>query len=122
METIHTLFLIWAIFACPAACLAGLVIFFGRRRVDSKGWEALVFVIPFGIWACLMASDLSVNQKSLGNLGEPIYFTAAIPVVALVRVVVGRRLPQTPFAVALIVLVSTIAIATFFLVSPLPEY
>lgn len=122
MEKISILFSIWVIFSIPAALLAGLVIFFGRHRVDPKGWDALVLVIPFGIWACLTASDLSFDQKSLGNLGEPIYFTAAIPVVALVRVVVGRRLPQTPFAVALIVLVSTIAIATFFLVPPLPEY
>lgn len=122
MEKISILFSIWVIFSIPAALLAGLVIFFGRHRVDPKGWDALIFVVPFGIWACLISSDLSVDQKSLGNLGEPIYFMVAIPVAALVRVVVGRRLPQTPFAVALIVLVSIIAIATFFTVPPLPEY
>lgn len=122
METVSVLFSIWGIFTAPAGVVTGIIVFLSRRRVDWKAWEAVVFILPFGAWALLMISDLSLNQKSLANLGEPLYFIAGIPIAAIVRVLVGRRASQTVLSGALIGFVSALAVAVFFMVPPLPEY
>ena len=113
--------LIWAMHAAIAGVLSAPVVFFGRNRVHWRYWELLVLVLPFVVWTVLMSSELSTGRKSLANLGEPFYIAVAVPVIALVRVAIGTRIPERACAGALIALMSIIAGGVFFLVPPLPE-
>ena len=113
--------LIWAMHAGVAVVLSAPIVFFGRKRVHWRPWELLVLILPFMVWAVLMFSELSTGRKSLANLGEPIYIAVAVPVIALVRVAVGARIPDRTCAVGLITVMCVVACGVFFLVPPLPE-
>lgn len=121
MEEIGGLALIWLIHAGIAGFLTAPIVFFGRRRVHWRVWEVVVFIAPFIIWCALMFSGLEAGRKSLSNLGEPFYFALAIPVAAAVRVIIGNRGSQRLVAGVLVVIVCLVAVATFFIVPPLPE-
>jgi len=115
------IFMIWLMHAFIAGILSAPVIFFGRQRAHWKLWELLAFVLPFLVWTLLMCSQLSAGKKSLANLGEPIFFDLAIPVAALVRVGIGRRLNENVCAGILIGLVCAIAVVVFFVIPLIPE-
>ena len=113
--------LIWLLHVVIAGVFTAPIVFLGRKRVHWRAWETVVFVLPFAVWAVLMFSDLSIEHKSLANLGEPFYFAAAVPVAALVRVAIGRRITEHFAAGSLIAVMCVIASGVFFLVPPLPE-
>lgn len=121
MEAAGTLFLIWFAHAAIGIFLAGPILLLGRKRVGWANWQLLALVIPFCIWAALMLSPLSDGKKSLANLGEPVYISLAMPVLALLRIVAGRRLGERAYAFGFIAALCAVAIATFFLVPPKPE-
>ncbi len=103
------------------AFLAGPILWLGRKRAGWASWQFLALVIPFCIWAALMLSPLSEGRKSLANLGEPVYISFAMPVLALLRVAVGRRLSERTCAVGFISVLCFVAVATFFMVPFKPE-
>jgi hypothetical protein len=121
METAGTLLLIWLVHAVVGVVLAAPILYFGRQRAGWAKWELLALVIPFGVWVGLMLSPLSDGRKSLANLGEPIYISFALPVLALLRVALGRRLSERTYAAGIITVLCIIAAAVFFMVPFKPE-
>lgn len=121
METATTLFGIWFMHALIGSGLSAPILLLGRKRISWTNWELLAFVIPFLLWTALMVSPLSQGRKSLANLGEPIYISFAMPVMALIQVAFGRTLSDRLWAFTSIVTLSVIAAATFFIVPFKPE-
>ncbi len=107
-------------FSLVAAAISTPIIYFGRKRVRWEVWEIIAFILPCVAWSLLMGSDLSLG-KSMANLGEPIFFAPAIPLAALIRVLLARALPERFVSVMLQLILCAIAVATFFLTPPLPE-
>ena len=121
MEAVNTLVLIWAMQAVVGAALAAPILFFGRKRVGWANWELLALVVPYCVWVVLMLSPLATGRKSLANLGEPICISFAMPMLALVRVAVGRRLPEAVCGLGFVTALCAVAAAVFFIVPFKPE-
>jgi hypothetical protein len=121
METVNALFLIWSAHAVIGAVLSAPILFFGRKRIGWARWRLLALVVPFCVWTLLMFSPLSTGRKSLANLGEPVYISLAMPALALLRVVVGRRMSERAYAASFITVLCAATAAVFFLVPALPE-
>jgi len=116
-----TLLTIWFGHAVVGTALAWPILFFGRKRVGWARWELLALTIPFCLWVLLMLSPLSTGRKSLANLGEPIYISFAMPLLALLRVCLGRRISEKVYAGSFITALCVVAAAVFFMVPFLPE-
>jgi len=121
MEEFGAVLWIWLVHAGVASVLSAPIVFFGRKQVHWHAWEALVLILPFLCWCLFMFSDLATGRKNLANLGEPFFFALAIPFGALIRVAVGKRVPESPCALGLIALVCAVAAGVFFVTPPLPE-
>src|SRR5262249_36200902 len=121
METTALIFQIWLVHAVAGAALSVPILFVGRKRIGWARWESLALVIPFCIWALLMFSPFASGREGLANLGEPIYISFAMPVLALIRVTVGTRMTEKAYAVSFIGTLCGVAVAVFFLVPSLPE-
>ena len=70
---------------------------------------------------CLDAFAPSTGRKSLANLGEPIYISFAMPVLALLRVAIGKRSNERAYAAGFISVLCVIAATVFFMVPFKPE-
>jgi len=115
MELILYLVFFWLIPTGIAAAISLPIIILGRHRVRWRVWELLAFVLPFAVWFALRyCFPLPSEAKGIANMGEPIYFTAGIPIVILLRVLVGKRIPETVSAVALIAILCAAAASVYF--------
>lgn len=121
MEMIGGVLLLWLMHAGIAAGLTAPVVYLGRRRANWRSWELLATVLPFCVWLALMFSEFSTGWKTMSNLVEPLYFSLAVPVAAMVRVIVGTRIDERICAAILMVALCLIATAVFFFVPGLPE-
>lgn len=121
MEILGTLFLIWLLHAAIGATLSAPILAFGRTRAGWALWQLLALVVPFCLWTVLILSPASTGRKSLANLGEPIYISFAMPVLALIRMALGARLSERTCAVIVLATLCVLAASTFFLVPLLPE-
>jgi hypothetical protein len=115
------IFLIWLAHAVIGAALSGPILFIGRKRVGWASWEMLALIIPFCVWVVLMLSPLSTGRKSLANLGEPVCISFAMPVLALARVALGRRISERVYAASFLAILCVVAAAVFLMVPPIPE-
>jgi hypothetical protein len=109
-DTVATIFLIviaWLIYLLPAVLGSLPLWYFGHRRARFMWWELSVLIVPFIIWICFL---LSSRAKSLGNLVEALVLGGAIPIAALLRVLVGRHLNRNLVAVSLITMQSVFAV------------
>jgi hypothetical protein len=111
MEELGLMLLLWSYHVAIAAVLSAPIIFFGRKRVEWRVWELLAGILPFAAWSVLMFSDL--RTKSLANLGEPFYFALGVPVGCLVRVGIGRKMPEVLVAEGLIAVMCVVAVAVY---------
>jgi len=116
-----TIFLIWTMQAAVGAGLAAPILFLGRKRVGWASWHLLALILPFLVWLLLSLSPLATGRKSLANIGEPILISLAMPFAALVRVGLGRSVPDRVSAIGLITLLSVVAGIVFFSVPFIPE-
>ena len=112
---------IWAMHAGIGAVLCGPIVFFSRRRVHWQWWELAAFVAPFLVWSALMFSELSTGRKSLSNLVEPFFLSAALPLAAVVRVLIGPRAGERAAAGSLLAALCVLAAGVFFIVPSLQE-
>jgi hypothetical protein len=110
---------IWAVHSAIGAVLSVPVVLLGRRRVHWGLLDLLAFLLPFAVWVALM--NASSAGKSLANLGEPIYFGLAIPVAALVRVIVGVHIEERTCSIGLVGLLSFVAAGVYWWTPLLPE-
>jgi hypothetical protein len=81
--------------------------------------DLLAFLLPFAAWVALISA--SFVGKSLGNLAEPIYFSFAIPVAALLRAIAGAQFEERTSSIGLVILLSLIAACFYSWTPPLPE-
>src|SRR4051812_11360468 len=109
METASTLFGIWFMHALIGAGLSAPILFLGRKRIGWANWELLAFVVPFSIWVALMLSPLSAGRKSLANIGEPVCISFAMPALALLRIILARKLSERIYATTFIITLSAVA-------------
>jgi hypothetical protein len=110
---------IWALHSVTAAVLSAPVIFFGRGRVHWGPLDLLTFLLPFAVWVALI--DASSAGKSLSNLVEPIVFSFAIPIAALVRVMMGPRALERAWSIGLVTLLCLTAVCVYWWTPGLPE-
>jgi hypothetical protein len=110
---------IWAIHAAIRATLSAPVVFLGRERARWSRWDLLAFILPFGVW--LGISIHAEDGKTLANLVEPIYFSVAISIAALARVVVGPRVRGWACSLVLVDLLCLAAAGVYWWTPPLPE-
>jgi hypothetical protein len=68
-----------------------------------------------------MLSPLAAGRKSIANLGEPIYISFAMPVMAAVRVALGTRISERTQAILFRTTLSLVAVVIFFVVPFKPE-
>ncbi len=110
---------IWGVHSVIGAVLSSPVVFLGRKRVHWGRLELLAFLLPFAVWAALM--NESSTGKSLGNLGEPFLFAVAIPVAAMVRVIVGAHVEEKVMSIILVASLCLCAAGVYWLTPALPE-
>ncbi len=110
---------IWVVHSVIGALLSAPVVFFGRKRVHWSVLDLVVFLLPFAGWVALMnASSIGI---SLANLGEPIFFSFALPLAALVRAIVGDRVEERTCSISLVALLSLVAASVYWWTPTLPE-
>jgi len=117
---LHTLVALWLAHIVIAAWAVVPMAVIGRRRAAWESWEALDFVVPFWTWALLMLSP-AASGKSLANLGEAGYISAAIIVATAVRLFWGQRPHKRLLSALLLAAVVGVAVGGFFLTSPTSE-
>ena len=91
----------------PAVLLSLPPWYFGRRRARFRWWELSAFVVPLAIWLILF---LVSTKKSLGNLVEALILGLAVPLAVLIRVVVGKSIPNGIIAGLLLILLCIVAV------------
>jgi hypothetical protein len=121
MEIVPFVVITWLIHAGIAGILSAPIVYFSRKRIHWHRRELLVLIIPFGIWFVL-SGFTGIRPKSLANAAfEPAIFGFAVPIVALVRVVIGPRVSESVWFPILIGAVSVVAVSVYFAVPLLPE-
>jgi hypothetical protein len=110
---------IWTVHSLIGAVLSAPIVFMGRKRAHWGLLDLLAFLLPFAVWCALM--KVSSQGKSLSNLGEPFFFGFAIPIAALVRVIVGAHVDERRCSTSLIVLLILVAAGVYWWTPSLPE-
>jgi hypothetical protein len=91
------------------------------RRVHWRSLDGLAVVLPFLTWLALRYSGLATGPKNWTNVAEPIYFSFAVPVAALVRVIVGPRICESVCSGCLIAWLCFVAAVVYFFAPASPE-
>ena len=110
---------IWGIHSLIGAVLSAPIVLLGHKRVNWGLLDLLAFLLPFAVWGALM--NLSGQGKSLANLAEPFFFGLAIPVAALVRVILGPHAQERACTISLIGLLILVAASVYWWTPALPE-
>jgi hypothetical protein len=110
---------IWGFHSIIGALLSAPIVLLGRKRAHWSPLDLLAFLLPFGVWGALMNAH-SVS-KSLANLSEPFFFAFAIPVAALLRVVLGAHVNERACSTGLVVLLILVAAGVYQWTPALPE-
>lgn len=110
---------IWFVHAVIGAIISAPIAFLGRKRVHWGFLDLLSFILPFTVWLALMSA--SSSGKSLANLGEPFFFSFAIPVAASIRVIVGPHVEERTLSIGLVALLCLTAASVYWWTPSLPE-
>src|SRR5438477_11696028 len=113
MQLFRGMIFVWSVHAAIATVLCAPIVLFGRKRVHWRWWELSALVLRFTVWLFLMLSDLATGRKSIANLGEPYYFSVAIPLAALARVSLGTRFHERVSSAVLIGILCAVAARVF---------
>jgi hypothetical protein len=119
VEAVGIVLVTWGLYLLPFLLVAGVVWFFGQKRVKWNRWDFSVIVLPFAVWA--LAMMIPVRDKSLSNLVEAFWLGCAAPLSPVVRVMVGQKVNQNFLAIGLLVTVCLAAIGLWAFVPGLPE-
>lgn len=121
MEILPFVIVTWLIHGVVAGILSTPVVYFSQKRVHWRRYELLVLVIPFCFWFALCGFT-GIRSKTLSNaVIEPAMFSLAVPVAALMRVIIGTRISEKACIIVLISAVSIVAIGVYFLFPSFPE-
>ena len=88
---------LWIFYLVPAGVLSIPIWVIGRRRVEWVWWEFSILVLPFFLFISLDA------WRIRGGLGWAVitgatYSGGVVPLMALIRVIVGKRINATLMA------------------------
>ncbi len=97
----------WIIYVLPGVLLLLPLWYWGRKRARFMWWELSVFILPFIIWLCFF---LRAKDKSLGNFVEAFILGVAVPVAALIRIIIGSNLNRSFLAAGLMFLICAVAV------------
>ena len=110
---------IWGVHSVIGAVFSAPIVWFGRKRAHWSLLDLLAFLLPFSVWGALM--NAHSMGKSLANLGEPFFFAFAIPVAAIIRVIVGAHVEERACSISLVVLLNLVAASVYWWTPALPE-
>jgi len=110
---------LWVLHSVTGAVLSAPVVYFGRKRVHWSALDLLAFLLPFAVWVALM--NASSMGKSLANLIEPVFFSFAIPIAALVRLMAGAQAKERAWSIGLVALLCLTAAGVYLWTPALPE-
>ena len=110
---------IWGLHSSIGAVLSAPIVLLGHKRVHWGLLDLLAFLLPFAVWGALM--NVSGQGKSLANLAEPFFFALAIPVAALVRVILGPHAQERACTISLVCLMILVAASVYWWTPALPE-
>jgi hypothetical protein len=110
---------IWGFHLVIGAVPSAPIVLLGRTRVHWSLVDLLALLLPFAVWGALC--DFYSEGKSLANLGEPFFFSFAIPVAALTRVIIGAHVNERACSISLVVLLSLVAAGVYWWTPALPE-
>jgi hypothetical protein len=105
--TIVVVLVAWLIYLLPGVLLCLPICYLGRKRAQFMPWELSVFVLPFTAWLILFSMS---KDKTLGNLVEAAIIGGVIPLAAIIRVLLGKRVNRILLASSLITLQCVFAI------------
>ena len=93
-----------------------------RRRGAWVAWDYASLVVPFGLWLVLVTAGVGPD-KTLSNVVELFFLTAAVPILHSVRVFVvdGLFEYRRKNSIVVFVIASLISIGLWALVPTLPE-
>ena len=110
-ETVFTIVLViavWLLYLLAAVPLSLAIWYFGRKRVEFRWWELSVLILPFAVW--LGVSTWSSSGKGLGNfILEPLLLGGAVPIAAVIRVIVGGAINPKLTACTLMFVICALA-------------
>jgi hypothetical protein len=118
MRTVGGFFLLWIMHAVLGTALAAPILFLGRKRAGFARWQLLALIIPFCFWAALILSRFSAGRRNLTSLAEPFVISLAIPVLAILRIAIGRKVSEMLYFTISVTFLSALVL-TAFLVVPL---
>jgi hypothetical protein len=110
---------IWVIHSVAGVALSAPFVKLGRKRVHWGLLDLLAFLLPFAVWVALM--NISDQGKTLANLIEPLIFGLAIPVAALIRVIVGPHAEERASSISLVAALCLVAAGVYKFTPALPE-
>src|ERR1700754_898565 len=108
---------LWIFYLVPAGVLSIPIWVIGRRRVEWVWWEFSILVLPFFLFISLDA------WRIRGGLGWAVitgatYSGGVVPLMALIRVIVGKRINATLMASSLLIAACFIVIVIYMLLPP----
>ena len=106
IATIIVALVAWIVYLLPGVILSLPIWYWGRRRARFMWWELGVFILPFIIWLCFF---LIAKDKSPGNLWEAFILGGAVPVAALIRIIIGTNLNRHVVAGCVVFLICVFA-------------
>jgi cytochrome bd-type quinol oxidase subunit 2 len=119
MQNALLLAYLWLVHVLVTSPVVAPVLWFGRHRVRWNWWEATVFIVPFSLWLGLVLTNW--RPKTLANLGECFLISLAIVVGVLLRTLLGRSGDNRRVGAVLVLGVTAIAVATYFVTPMWPE-
>jgi hypothetical protein len=119
VDALLHLFTWYPLFAVPAGMGWGAVYVSGGKNFDLQLGDKALMVAP---WVALnLASWLWPGEKTLANLLEVTVIAIAVPLLMLLRVAIGRKVPdQARLARNLAIGVSVFAVLLWVLVPIIP--
>lgn len=109
-----------------AVAITALIVLFGWKRVRWRWWDLLSFSLPFCLWSLLVALTFPIEYDRPSRFGEFRYdyellcLSLAVPVAALVRVILGHRVREDTCARRLMMLLCLLAFGLHWLMPRLP--
>jgi hypothetical protein len=103
----------WPVHVITAIVLSAPLLYFGRRRVSWQPLDCLPLVCPYGIWFVLTLLK-PIGKNDLDSVGEPFLLSFAVALAALVRVMIGRKIPERTVSITLTGLLCIAAVVFYF--------
>jgi hypothetical protein len=110
--------MMWAFHLAPILLIGVPLWYFGQRRVQWNGYDFLIIIVPF--LAYLGGAFVLPANESFGVLVMLVWLGCFLPVVPLIRVIVGQTAWASKLSVVLLVLSCMVAVLLYW-IAPVGE-